>query len=100
MALLELCDDPGDISPTGDPWAGWTDAMAELWGRIARRFARREVRERAQRYMLGLLDRVERKNSWQLAEAIGERGPQGIQRLLNGAVWDTEGVRDDLRRYV
>jgi SRSO17 transposase len=46
------------------------------------------------------LDRVERKNGWQLAEAIGETGPQGVQRLLNAAVWDTEGVRDELRRYV
>src|SRR5262249_25153623 len=47
-----------------------------------------------------LLDCIERKNGWQMAEAIGERGPQGVQRLLNGAVWDVEGVRDDLRRYV
>jgi SRSO17 transposase len=50
--------------------------------------------------VLGLLERVERKNSWQLAEARGERGPQGVQHLLNGAVWDMEGVRDDLRQYV
>ena len=25
---------------------------------------------------------VERKNSWQLAEELGERGPRGVQRLL------------------
>jgi SRSO17 transposase len=31
---------------------------------------------------------------------MGERGPQGVQRLLNGAVWDVEGVRDDLRHSV
>lgn len=43
---------------------------------------------------------MERKNGWQLAEAIGETGPQGVQRLLNAAVWDAEGVRDDLRAYV
>ena len=47
-----------------------------------------------------MLDCVERKNGWQLAEAIGESGPQGVQRLLNAAVWDAEGVRDDLRGYV
>jgi SRSO17 transposase len=35
-----------------------------------------------------------------VAEARGELGPQGVQRLLNGAVWDIEGVRDDLRQAV
>ena len=41
------------------------------------------------RYLLGLLGRVERKNNgWQLAEAIGETDPQGVQRLLNSAKWD------------
>ncbi len=41
------------------------------------------------RYLLGLLGRVERNNNgWQLAEAIGERDPQGVQRLLNSAKWD------------
>jgi SRSO17 transposase len=43
---------------------------------------------------------VERKNSWHLAEAIGETGPHGVQRLLNGAVWDADAVRDDVRGYV
>ncbi len=72
----------------------------EIQARIAHRFARAEVRERAGRYLFGLLDRVERKNGWQLAEAIGETGPQGVQRLLNVAAWDADGVRDDLRAYV
>ncbi|MHB8990923.1 MAG: IS701 family transposase, partial [Chloroflexota bacterium] len=34
------------------------------------------------------------------AEHLGEKGPQGVQRLLNAADWDTEAVRDDLRDYV
>jgi SRSO17 transposase len=46
------------------------------------------------------LGRVERKNGWQLAEALGEGGPQGMQRLLNSADWDAEAVRNDLRAYV
>lgn len=75
---------------------GWT----ELHARIADRFARSEARERAGRYLAGLLERVQRKNGWQLAEAVGETGPHGVQRLLNAAVWDTDGVRDDLRAYV
>jgi SRSO17 transposase len=71
-----------------------------LQERIAHRFGRVEVRARVRRYLAGLLLRVERKNGWQLAEAIRERGPHGVQRLLTGAVWDAEAVRDDLRAYV
>jgi SRSO17 transposase len=52
------------------------------------------------RYLAGLLGRVERKNGWQMAEAMGEMGPQGAQRLLNAARWDADAVRDDLRGYV
>ena len=76
------------------------DGLADLHARIAGRFARSEARERAARYLAGLLDRVERKNGWQLAEAIGEAGPRGVQRLLSAATWDADGVRDDLRAYV
>jgi SRSO17 transposase len=78
----------------------WFELLDALHGRIAHRFARAEVRERARRYLVGLLDRVERKNGWQLAEAIGEFGAKGVQRLLNAAAWDADGVRDDLRNYV
>ena len=80
------------------------DEGSALWERlherIAQRFGRVEVRARLKRYLAGLLARIERKNGWQLAEAIGEAGPQGVQRLLNAAVWDAEAVRDDLRAYV
>ncbi len=78
----------------------WSDAWADLHARIADRFARSEARERAGRYLVGLLGRVERKNGWQLAEAIGELGPRGVQRLLSAATWDADGLRDDLRDYV
>jgi hypothetical protein len=64
------------------PWRGLgqrMDAVAELHGRIAHRFARSEVRERARRRLVGLLDQVERRNGWQLAEAVGGSGPRGEQ---------------------
>jgi SRSO17 transposase len=79
---------------------GWSKAFGELHRRIGHRFARSEARERVKRYLVGLLGRVERKNGWQMAEAIGERDPQGVQRLLNLARWDADEVRDDLREYV
>jgi SRSO17 transposase len=43
---------------------------------------------------------VERKNSWQLAEAAGDAAPDRMQRLLGNARWDLRGVRDDVRDYV
>jgi len=79
---------------------GWSESLGDLHARIAHRFARSEARERVRRYLLGLFGRVERKNGWQMAEAIGEDDPQGVQRLLNSARWDVEAVRDDLREYV
>src|SRR4029453_10446175 len=77
----------------------WSRAFGGLHRRIGHRFCRSEARERVRRYLLGLLCRVERKNGWQMAEAIGERDPQGVQRLLNSAKWDADEVRDDLREY-
>ena len=79
---------------------GWRAGLQGLHDRIAGRFRRSEVRERVRRYLAGLLERVERKNGWQLAEHLGEAGPQGMQRLLNAARWDADAVRDDLRTYV
>jgi len=78
----------------------WPDALGDLQARVAGRFLRPEVRQRAYRYLAGLLRSVERKNGWQMAEEMGEQGPQGEQRLLNAARWDADAVRDDLRRYV
>jgi len=76
------------------------EQLAMVQQRIGPRFPRSEMRERAQRYMRGLLQHIERKNGWQLAEAQDESGPQGMQRLLNAATWDADLVRDDLRTYV
>ena len=74
--------------------------LEDLSKRIASRFARLEAKEAALAYIKGLISPVERKNSWQLAEAIGDRDPYRFQHLLNRASWDTDAVRDDLRDYV
>lgn len=81
-------------------FAGWRAGLDGLHARIADRFRRPEVRARARRYLAGLLEQVERKNGWQLAEQLGERHPRGVQRLLDAARWDADAVRDDLRAYV
>src|SRR5262245_33702148 len=78
----------------------WTAGWDEIQQRVGPRFARFEQRQRVRRYVDGLLSRVERKNGWQLAEHAGEARPYGMQRLLAGANWDADAVRDDLRAYV
>jgi SRSO17 transposase len=78
-------------------WSGELDAVGE---RIAPRFARSEVRERARDYLRGLLSAAERKNGWQLAEVAGNTTPYGLQHLLGRANWDADELREDLRQYV
>ncbi len=77
----------------------WAQALTHLHARIAARFARPEPRHRALKYLQGILSSIERKNGWQLAEHAGEARPDGMQRLLSSAIWDVDGVRDDLRSY-
>ena len=35
-----------------------------------------------------------------MAEAVGEKDPQQMQRLLYSARWGEEGARDELQRFV
>jgi SRSO17 transposase len=77
----------------------WAQELFHLHARIAPRFARPEPRRRALAYLQGILSDTSRKNGWQLAEHAREARPDGMQRLLSSAVWDTDGVRDDLRTY-
>ena len=78
----------------------WAQGLEEVMGRIRARFGRIEPRRRARAYVRGLLAPVERKNGWQLAEAAGDRTPDGVQDFLARAHWDAELVREDLRAYV
>ncbi len=48
----------------------------------------------------GLLTEAERKNSWQVAEAVGDRIPDRMQRLLYRVPWDADAARDRLQEFV
>ena len=78
----------------------WGQELERLHARIAPRFARPQPRQRALAYLKGIVGSMKRKNGWQLAEYAGENRPDGMQRLLNSAVWDEDLVRDDLRAYI
>ena len=78
----------------------WAAEFETLTTRLAPRFGRREPRQRAVAYLRGLLSPIQRKNGWQLAEAAGDRTPDGVQDFLARMRWDADLVRDDLRAYV
>ena len=68
--------------------------------RLAPHFANAAARATAAAYLQSLLSTVERKNSWQLAEAAGLANPYPFQHLLGRAHWDAEAVRDAHRQDV
>jgi len=78
----------------------WRREFDELMLRVGGRFVRVEPRRRMAAFVRGLLAGLPRVNCWSIAEHAGEAGPRGMQRLLSAAVWDQDGVRDDLREYV
>ena len=63
-------------------------------------FGRKESRAQARKYLRGLLSPVPRKNSWQLAEAMGDAVPDPTQRLLYRTLWSADSARNILQKYV
>jgi len=86
------------LKPAG--LAGWREALAELQRRVGELFERPEPRRQAGLYLEGLLGPAERKNGWQLAEAIGDHRPWRTQRVLSHVLWDQDKARDLCRGYV
>ena len=78
----------------------WQDEFDAFHARFADLFERSESREQARKYLRGLLTEAQRKNSWQMAEAVGERIPDRMQRLLYRVPWDADAARDRLQQFV
>jgi SRSO17 transposase len=78
----------------------WQDEFDAFHARFADLFERSESREQTRKYLRGLLTEAERKNSWQMAEAVGERIPDRMQRLLYRVPWDADAARDRLQQFV
>ena len=89
-----------DLVIVDEDLSAWTAGLDELFGRVTGRFHRVEPRRRGRAYVRGLPAPIAGKNGWTLAEVAGESTPDGMQRLLNAASWDADGVRDDPRAYV
>lgn len=80
-----------------DDWDVSFDAFMSEYDDL---FLRSETREKAILYVRGLLTDVQRKNSWQLAEAVGLPDPHPLQRLLNEAKWDADAVQARQRQRI
>src|SRR3982750_282865 len=81
----------------GGGWGGGGGGPPARFGRL---FVRAEPRGQAGRYLEGLLGPVERKNGWQLAEAIGDARPWRTQRVLSHVLWDEGAARDLVPEHV
>jgi len=70
-------------------------ALEETTRRVGRHFANPSARASAGAYLESLLSSVERKNSWQLAEAAGLDTPYRFQHLLGRGSWEADALRDE-----
>lgn len=78
----------------------WASDFEAFHARFAHLFNRSEVRAQLAKYLRGLLSRVDRKNTWQMAEAVGDQTPDGMQRFLYRTEWDADEARDILQQVV
>nr|WP_225891302.1 transposase [Streptomyces dioscori] len=79
----------------------WEAELESLLLRVDERFGRVEPRWRMRDYVRGLLGPVGRKNSWQIAERVGNDTLYGLQRLLSWCRQDPDqlgGLRDGAAR--
>ena len=75
----------------------WADDFEAFHSQFSSLFGRREVQEQAVKYLQGLVSPVERKNGWQLAEAVGDKRPDATQRYaLQRFVIDRFGDREGI----
>ncbi|HEV3289475.1 MAG TPA: IS701 family transposase, partial [Streptosporangiaceae bacterium] len=72
----------------------WSALLADLLGRVAGCFPRRETRQCCGQMVSGLLMELDDHNCWTIAEAAGHRGPHRLQHLLSRAVWDDQQALD------
>ncbi len=70
---------------TEEELADWEADFAEFQSRFAHLFERSEPRQQAGKYLRGLMSEVQRKNGWQLAEAMGDAVPDATQRNMGYA---------------
>jgi SRSO17 transposase len=82
--------------PAPPVWDTLAQDFEAFHARFASLFARSEPRDEAVKYIRALMGAAARRNGWQLAEALGDRTPDRVQRLLYAADWNADTARDRL----
>ncbi|MCH4565487.1 transposase [Halomonas sp. EGI 63088] len=72
--------------------------LDDLADRLGPLIPRSETCDRALRYFQGLLSQCERKNGWHLAEWLGDASPDGVQYLLDRALYLPKSWTQDRER--
>jgi len=75
-------------------------AFEELMTYIKPVFAGKQGRQTAKKYLTGLISQVERKNGWQLAQALGENTPYALQQFIYRGRYSANQLKDQLQTYV
>ena len=75
-------------------------AYLEMMNGISNIFPSEPSFSNAKKYMLGLLSPAERKNGWQVSEAVGESTPYAMQQFLYRGRYSSDDLRNYLRGYV
>src|SRR2546430_470974 len=78
----------------------WQAEFEAFHARFADLFERSESREQAHKYLRGLPTEAERKNSWQVAAAVGDPLPDGMQQLFYWEPGDADAARVRLHPFM
>ncbi len=76
------------------------EGLEEVIERIRKRFHSTTGVRGGENYLRGLLGTAERKNGWQMSEALGAQTPYAVQQFLYRGRFSADGIRDELRGYV
>src|SRR5450631_2239890 len=77
----------------------WLAGLDDILGTVGARVGRVEPRKRLRQFVIGMTAGLPRVNCWTLAEHAGESGPRGMQRFLSEAVWDHDGLLQDVQDW-
>lgn len=85
---------------TAQDITAWDADLQTLTEGLSWMFNRPEPKKTFGLLLRALLADVPKKNSWGLAEHAGLPTPRPFEHLLDGAVWDADVLRDQVRDYV
>ena len=74
--------------------------MEKIMNRLSPVFFSKSGNDNAKEYIEGLLGTAERKNGWQMSEALGKTTPYQMQQYISRGRYRADKIRDQLRGYV